>query len=360
MQFSTSLVVFIVGVIQGVFLSAALLAMKTGNRRATRVLAALVAVFTVMILVEVIKGAFNSPLELLIIGASINTELAIGPLLFLFVRSVFDPDRPFSIRDGRHFLPLLIGLAIWMALTGALHLGIVELTDSEFRRVIAGYVAFKAAFLFSYLFLAYRALTRGLKDTHRLVAGRHSVQMRWWRPWLVGTGVAAGFIYLTYFLGYFGMPVPDSDDIGSIILALMIYVMSFFVLLRPWVLSVRPRQADLDRYADDMRRLQQHLEQERSILDPELTAGRLADDLGLTENRLSAVLNDGMQTSFYDLVGRYRLAEFERLARDPENRGRSVLELAYAAGFNSKASFYRLFRRSHGTTPTAYLKHVMP
>ena len=65
-----------------------------------------------------------------------------------------------------------------------------------------------------------------------------------------------------------------------------------------------------------------------------------------------------MQTSFYDLVARYRLNEFERLARDAGNRGRSVLELAYDAGFNSKASFYRLFRRVHGTTPTAFLKEI--
>jgi AraC-like DNA-binding protein len=359
-QFSIWLVVFIVGVIQGIFLTAALLAMNTGNRRATRVLAALVAVLTLLILGEVIQAAINSPLELLITGANINTELAIGPLLLLFVRAVFEPDRPYCIRDGRHFLPLLIGLAIWLTLTGAMYLGIIELSESGFGRIIAGYVVFKAAFLYCYIFFADRALTRGLNETQRFVAGRQPVQMRWGHLWLFGTGVVAGFIYLTFLLGYFGMPVPDSDDIGSLLLALMIYVVSFVVLLRPWILSVRPRQADLDRYADDMRKLEQHLEQERSFLDPELTARRLAENLGVTENRLSAVLNDGMQTSFYDLVAGYRLAEFDRLARDADNRGRSVLELAYAAGFNSKASFYRLFRRSHGTTPTAFLKEVMP
>lgn len=360
MQFSIWLVVFIVGVMQGIFLTAALLAMKTGNRRATRVLAALVAVLTVLILGEVIQTVIDSRFELLITGGNINTELAIGPLVFLFVRAVFDPDRPFGIRDGRHFLPLLVGLATWLSLTGALFLGFVELSGSGFGRIIAGYVAFKAAFLFSYLVLADRALTRGLNETRRLVAGRQPVQMRWGRAWLFGMGAIAGFIYLAFFLGYFGVPVPDSDDIGSLLLALMIYVLSFVVLLRPWILSMRPRQADLDRYAGEIRKLEQHLEREQSFLDSELTAGRLADELGFTENRLSAVLNDGMQTSFYDLVARYRLAEFERLARDPENRNRSVLDLAYAAGFNSKASFYRLFRRTHGTTPTAFLKEVMP
>ena len=359
-QFSIWLIVFIVGAIQGIFLTAALFAMKTGNRRATRVLALLVAFLTVIILAEVIRGVIDSPIEILIVGANINTELAIGPLVYLFIRAIFDPDRPFTIRDGRHFLPLLIGLVAWLTFTSALYLEVIAVTEAEYRRIIVSYLAFKATVQFTYLFLAWRTLSRGLEETGRLVAGRQPVRMRWGKPWLVVFGGIAGFIYLTNFLGFFGVPVPDPDDVGSIILALMIYVMSFVVLLRPWILSVRPRQADLDRYADDMKRLEQHLAEDKSFIDPDLTAGRLAEKLGFTENHLSAVLNDGMQTSFYDLVARYRLEEFEQLARDAGNRGRSVLELAYDAGFNSKASFYRLFRRAHGTTPTAYLKEVMP
>jgi AraC-like DNA-binding protein len=70
--------------------------------------------------------------------------------------------------------------------------------------------------------------------------------------------------------------------------------------------------------------------------------------------RPRAVLNEGLSTTFYALLSRHRLAEFERLARDPALRKRTVLELALQAGFNSKASFYRVFRQAHGTTPSAY------
>ena len=59
----------------------------------------------------------------------------------------------------------------------------------------------------------------------------------------------------------------------------------------------------------------------------------------MTQNQLSAVINDGLDTTFYGLLSRYRLEEFRKLAGDPAQRQRSVLELAFAIGFNSKASF---------------------
>ena len=89
-------------------------------------------------------------------------------------------------------------------------------------------------------------------------------------------------------------------------------------------------------------------------LESELGLADLAAALGSTENRLSSVINEGLDTSFYGLLNHYRLAEFERLARDPASRDRSVLDLAFDAGFNSKASFYRAFREAHSTTPSAY------
>lgn len=361
MQLSFWLIAFIVGVVQGVLLTAALLTMRTGNRRATTTLAALVAVFTVMILGEVIHRFVPVEIGLWLTGININTELAIGPLFLLFVRSLFDPDRSGRtqrIGDSRHFLPMLAGLVVWLIIVGAMNFGAVDLTEQEFHNVIAPYVVLKAIFLFTYLSLAYRELNASLADSRRLMAGRRPVELHWLRRWLLGLGFVASLIYLTFFLGYFGAPVPDSDNVGSLILALMIYLMSMLVLSRPWVLSLRPRQADLERFAGDIERIEDLLENERRFLDPELTLGDLSGALGLSENRLSSVINDGMNTSFYELMAHYRLREFERLARDPQHRHRPVLELAYASGFNSKASFYRVFRQSHGTTPTAFRKQA--
>ena len=356
MHSSVWLIVFSIGVVQGLFLGAALLAMRTENARATRLLAGLVLVFTLLILGEILEMWLSMPAELLVTVTNINTELAIGPLLLLFSRHVLDPDRRFQRVDLLHFLPLVFGLLAWLVLLQMIYRELLPLTRAEFQNIIAGYVLFKALFIYTYMAFALRTLQRGLASTDRFVSGRRTFGMHWLVRWYWGLGVVAAAIYAAFFLGHFGFPVPDSDKVGSLILALMIYLLSCMVLLRPWVLSVRPRRTDQERYAADIRRLKAHLDQEHSYLDPELTLGQLAEALGVSENHLSATINDGMQLTFSDLITRYRLAEFERLASDPQQRSRSVLDLAFSSGFNSKASFYRLFRRAHGMTPRAFMQ----
>ena len=348
------LIVFSIGVVQGLFLCAALLAMSNENVRATRLLAGLVLVFTLLIFGEILELWLSMPAELLVTVTNINTELAIGPLLLLFSRHVLDPDLRFRRSNLLHFLPLLIGLVAWLILLQMIYQERLPLTRAGFQNLIAGYVLFKAVFIYTYMGFALCTLRRGLTSVDRFVAGRKTFGMQWLVRWYWGLGVVAAAIYAAFFLGHFGLPVPDSDKIGSLILAVMIYLLSCMVLLRPWVLSVRPRKADQERYADDIGRLKAHLYQAQSFLDPELTLGQLAQDLGMSENHLSATINEGMQLTFGELIARYRLAEFERLATDPQKRDRSVLELAFASGFNSKASFYRLFRRAHGMTPSAF------
>ena len=42
-----------------------------------------------------------------------------------------------------------------------------------------------------------------------------------------------------------------------------------------------------------------------------------------------------------------------------EPRMKQRVDLAFESGFNSKASFYRVFRQAHDTTPSAYRKNLL-
>lgn len=352
------LAAFVVGVVQGAFLSVALLVKTTANRQATRTLAALVAVFTVLILGELVEVTGPWTGDPWITFVNINTELVIGPLLLLFVRYVFDPERPFRRGDALQFLPFLAGVAGWVGFYAYLGATSPRPSLDPYRGFVVVYVVVKAAFFYTYVILMFRTLRRELARARRFFAGRQAVEVGWLYHWLIGFTAIATLLYAHFFVNTAADVVPiDSDDFGSFVLAVMIYLVSLMVLLRPWVLSVRPRQGVGEaRHAEDAARLEEHLERERPYLDPDLTLRELADALGLAENRLSAVINEGLGTSFYDLVNRSRLECFERLASDATLAERTVLELAYEAGFNSKASFYRVFRRVHDTTPSAFRK----
>ncbi len=99
-----------------------------------------------------------------------------------------------------------------------------------------------------------------------------------------------------------------------------------------------------------------HLQEPAPWRDPELDLGTLAGRLEVSPHYLSQVINRCAQCNFYDYVNKRRVqAVQEALAAGaPDN----VLDLAFAAGFNSKSAFYAAFKRHTGLTPRAFQQQI--
>ena len=99
-------------------------------------------------------------------------------------------------------------------------------------------------------------------------------------------------------------------------------------------------------------RLTALMESEAAYRDPDLTLRRLARMAGVQPNRLSYHFNTSLAVTFRGYINEWRLQAVSRdLERNPD---RSILEIAFEAGFNSKSSFNTLFQRRFGTTPREY------
>lgn len=99
-------------------------------------------------------------------------------------------------------------------------------------------------------------------------------------------------------------------------------------------------------------RLLGHMQTSRPYLAPELTLGELAAQLRTNTSWLSKVINTGCGQNFNDFINEYRVREAERRLRDPQFRHYTLLAVALEAGFNSKSTFNRVFRKLRGTTPS--------
>ena len=101
-------------------------------------------------------------------------------------------------------------------------------------------------------------------------------------------------------------------------------------------------------------RLRAALERDRLYRDSELTLDALAARVGVSANVASHALNAGLGGSFSELVNRLRLADVMTALDRQDVRSPSVLAMAFAAGFNSKSTFNRVFRAHTGMTPREY------
>ena len=109
-------------------------------------------------------------------------------------------------------------------------------------------------------------------------------------------------------------------------------------------------------YHEIIEKLRKLMVDEKMYLEPELSLGETANKLGIHAHRLSKLLNVQLSKNFFEFVNEYRVDEFKRLAIDPENKHISLLGLAIDAGFNSKATFNRFFKKSTGLTPSEFRK----
>jgi AraC-like DNA-binding protein len=102
-------------------------------------------------------------------------------------------------------------------------------------------------------------------------------------------------------------------------------------------------------------RLFSFMKSEKPHLNPELTLSLLADQLKTSPDYLSSILNGNLNKNFFDFVNHYRIEEFKMICKSQKNQNITIMGMAWDAGFNSKATFNRVFKKTTGITPGEFI-----
>lgn len=98
------------------------------------------------------------------------------------------------------------------------------------------------------------------------------------------------------------------------------------------------------------------MDTEHAYLNPELNLSDLATMAAMTRGQLSEIINTGFGKNFNDFVNGYRVEAFKAKLKNQEHQQLSLLGIALDCGFNSKATFNRVFKKLTNYSPSEYLK----
>lgn len=104
------------------------------------------------------------------------------------------------------------------------------------------------------------------------------------------------------------------------------------------------------------KKLELFMEEEKLFLNHNLKASEVALKLGIPLYQLSHLLSIKSEYNFFDFVNSYRINEAKRLLDNPDNNHLTILAIGMEAGFNSKSSFNRAFKKFTGETPSQFKK----
>jgi len=146
--------------------------------------------------------------------------------------------------------------------------------------------------------------------------------------------------------------------------ALIIYTMGYLVILNPKILfDQKPAQYERSALSNDtakriLKEIIQYVENNKPYLDSNLRMSQLADELSISSNQLSQVLNQELDKNFNEFINSYRVKEVQERLKENKFQNLTILAIAEDSGFNSKNAFNRAFKYYTGVTPSQYKKSI--
>lgn len=292
---------------------------------------------------------FERPLRLALWFAS-----AMGaPLCYLLVLQVV---RLAEFPGWRHFL-LLISIPLALGITAAL---------AKAQNMCEGQGTFCGRFFEALYWMGSMAgalcllalfFHRNLFGKLLVAKGAHE------RYWLIMTLVAANvlrvIVSMVLSAGYISLA--DADAL-QVILGISFAYLAMTTLFRvyplPVALNATSRGIMLnDEDKDIAAKVTKLMELDKVYHEPTFSRADLAREVGTSENNLSRAINRAFGKSFPRLLNEFRVEDAKRMLMDPSI---PIQVLAFEVGFNSLASFNRVFREVTGETPSHYRTRNQP
>ncbi|MFZ5519072.1 MAG: helix-turn-helix transcriptional regulator [Candidatus Zhuqueibacterota bacterium] len=316
----------------------------------------------------------------------LGISFLMGPLHYLYTKSIIISAKKFVRTDWLHFLPFLIFELLQLPILFEPAAALTAKREALYRDGLS-----LETMLLNWLILAqiltYMTLTLVIirrYDTRikNLFSTIEKIKLNWIRNiTLMAMSVVAIFLLEnTFFI--IGVNVSHFFNLTSILFAVFVYAMGYMGLSKseifaaPETSNVMGQAAELidpasdgvralqpkyeksglspekaGQYTDQLRRL---MESEKPYRDCELTLGQLAHQLSISPHNLSEIINTQMGLNFFDFVNSYRIEDVKQSLADPQKDHIKILALAFDAGFNSKTTFNTIFKKHTRLTPSEY------
>ncbi|MDD7318421.1 MAG: AraC family transcriptional regulator [Prevotella sp.] len=103
----------------------------------------------------------------------------------------------------------------------------------------------------------------------------------------------------------------------------------------------------------------QMMEDERLYADSQLNRERLAELLGTNRTYLSRIIKENSGMNYIQFVNSYRIQEAIHILSDRSKIDYPLKQIWCDLGFNSPATFYKIFQQTVGMTPSVYRKQFI-
>ena len=310
-----------------------------------------------------------------LIGIQTLYHFLLGPLAYFYVRACTQKGFQFRPILWLHFLPFVADLLYtvpFLGLSGAQKMAFYEqfLTDGTLYSP-AIWNAIKTIHGLFYFGFCIQLIQQYRKHLPNAASSIDKTFHRWLLLFifLIAMPILVNIFFIT----------TEYSRVYTI-LTFLVGVINFFVaidiaiLVKPELFQTFPHQIPTDEQSEISKQkyensklqenqklqyienLKTYIESEKPYQSPDLTLAQLATKVNIPTHYLSQIINEKLGVTFLDFINGYRVKATQKMLVDPKLNHYTIVSIAYEAGFNAKSTFYAVFKKQTGMTPSQYRK----
>ncbi|WP_211061586.1 helix-turn-helix domain-containing protein [Aquimarina sp. MMG015] len=306
------------------------------------------------------------------------TIIILGPLLFLYVKSLFLKQKELVKNTLVHFTPALLfacSITIPTILFNNFKIDELAYTHTNFIRSI---IKIDSLYFLLYLFFSLRLLSTYRKLTKHKYSNLNHYDFNWIKIMLLAAlGIMSVDMVIKIYEYVFSDFHLNADYFSVLTMIVLVMFLSYYgtnqskVLLPSFLLDDKPlyniKKTKNEKISPSKKeafeilknKLEVLLQTDQTYLDQDLTLGKLAQKTFTTDKILSTMLNQHMNTTFYDLINKYRVQAVKEKILLEQYQNYNLFGIACECGFKSRTSFNRIFKKETGLSPSDYKRSML-
>ena len=322
-------------------------------------------ILSLMLLGEIAEESNFVDNNSFILGINAILDMLLWPFLLFYVQFITGNRVKNRWLKILYFLPFLLAITWQIPFLLLSNESKLAVFSNGIPKDVAFLVGYKMVFAITFLLYTIHLLNTKLIQLKSILIRNKKIEFLFKiKRFFISITLIVLLIYLMFFNQYFDVIyLGDSDRISSLIISALIYFLGLLIFKNPQLFFDEKYSKQIkyffngneQKYAEKIIKI---FNNEKIYLNEKLAVKDVAKKMELTNQQLSYMMNRQLGITFLDFVNTYRVKEIQKKIQQGNHQTKTLFGLALESGFNSKASFNRIFKDHTGFSPSAYAKSL--
>lgn len=295
----------------------------------------------------------------------------LGPTLYLYSKSVTNPEYKIKKWEYLHFLPVILEFIYYRTLfyrLGVINLPAKPQSIYESIFIFEQWIGVISATI--YMILAIKVLFDYKKWLNNNFSNLQNKTLHWlnkpiiafvsfWSLWFI-VRLSDMYIFSGTYSDYYSYPM----FILLSVISLWIGFQGYSKTQIDTTGFLAKRNSDHDRvsidqdYSEIISQIKEKLEKDKLYLDQDLSITAFSLKIGISTKLISRAINTELKINFHKFINQYRVNEFKNRVAAENSNNLTLLAHAFDSGFSSKSTFNDIFKKLTKLTPKEYYSQI--